>query len=73
MTLREIRSHTKTEILVMVSLLNRLQRFEYGKELHTMAESGRDMSGDLALAYEEYYWTEMDRFIEAGYAPKEKR
>jgi len=57
----------------MVSLLNRLQRFEYGKELHAMAESGRDMSGDLALAYEEYYWTEMDRFIEAGYVPKEKR
>jgi hypothetical protein len=46
----------------MVTLLNRLHRFEYGKQIHEMSKQGKEISGKLAVQYEEYYWKEMDRF-----------
>lgn len=62
MSLREIGRHSWAEIHAMVTALNRLRRFEHGKEIHALAESGREVSGKMADEYETCYWAEMDRF-----------
>lgn len=61
MSLRELGEHTTTELMVMVSTLQRYNAFKHARDLHARAEAGDKLDAKDKLIIEEHYYQELDR------------